>query len=206
MDQEAVTCFAELLQIANRLLGPKGCPWDHTQTLLTLKEYLLEEAYELLEAIDLADDPNIIEEVGDLFYNLIFIAKLGEKEGRFALKDSLESVKNKLIARHPHVFGDTQVSSIQEIRENWEKVKATEKPTRQHPLDGIAKNLPALARAYEVIDKGRKESSERASCNEEEMGAQLWQLVQKSVAAGIHPEFALLKYTREQEQKIRAAT
>lgn len=119
--------FTRLLEIADKLLGPNGCPWDQEQTLFSLQTYLLEESHELIEAIDSNDPQKILEELGDLFYVLIFISQLGEKEGLFKLSDSLNAVAEKMIRRHPHVFAEVKVSSSADVMKNWEEIKAQEK-------------------------------------------------------------------------------
>ncbi len=143
--------FESLLQIADRLLAPEGCPWDREQTLFTLEPYLLEETHELIEAIDQQSGSKMAEELGDVVYALIFIAKLGEKEGKFTLAEALRQVSDKLIRRHPHVFGEKKFESTDEIVKNWEAVKKSE--GKKSPIDGIPPTLPALSRAQKIIHK-----------------------------------------------------
>lgn len=185
--------FEKLLEVADRLLGPEGCPWDWEQTLFTLQPYLLEEAHELLEAIDLEDPTKMAEELGDVFYVLLFIAKVGEKEGKFKLKESLDVVAQKLIRRHPHVFDKTKISSTEDIVRNWETIKKQE--GKKHPLDGIPESLPSLAKAQKIIHK-LKLHPPKGECqikNSEELGERLWALVQEADRLGIDAESALRK-------------
>ena len=103
--------FDELISVAEKLLSPEGCPWDLKQTFTTLQPYVLEEAHEVIEAVDLNDDSKILEELGDLLYVIVFYGKLGEKQGRFSLKDIIDTIKEKLIRRHPHIYGDVKVEN-----------------------------------------------------------------------------------------------
>src|SRR5262245_61160019 len=118
--------FDELLEIADTLLGPNGCPWDKAQTYDTLKPYILEEAHELLEAIDLGDPVKIKEELGDCFYALLFLAKLAEQNEIFNIRDVFQLMLEKLIRRHPHIFGGVKVESSEDVVRNWEEIKKKE--------------------------------------------------------------------------------
>ena len=117
----------ELIEVAETLMGPEGCFWDKKQTIHSIQAYFLEEAYEVLEAIDSGDQEKIIEELGDLLYVIIFCAKIAEKEKKFLLKDVFLSVKEKLIRRHPHVFGDAKIETIDELSKQWERIKTLKK-------------------------------------------------------------------------------
>jgi MazG family protein len=190
--------FTGLLEIAQRLMGPDGCPWDREQTFFTLQPYLLEETHELMEAIDELDSQKILEELGDVFYALIFIAKLAELEGRFTLSESLSAISEKLIRRHPHVFGDVQVSSIEEISKNWEEIKKTEKSQekRKKMFDGIPPSLPAIAKAQKMAKILRKRAGEPPATDvefetEEELGENLWRLIAAAERKGMDAESAL---------------
>lgn len=145
--------FDELWDIATTLNGPKGCPWDVKQTFKSLQPYVLEEAHELLDALDENDDRSIIEELGDVLYTVLFFCKVAEREGRFKLKDVLSEVKEKLVRRHPHVFGEVRVEKAEEVMAVWEGVKAEEKKERKSVMDGIPKSLETLAKAHKVIEK-----------------------------------------------------
>src|SRR5215470_6657963 len=146
-----------------RLRAPGGCPWDREQTFDTIKRYTLEETYEVLEAIDNRDWPELAEELGDLLLQVLFYAEMAEEEGRFSIDDVLDALSNKLIARHPHVFGDVKADDAQAVLKNWEALKAEEKRQRlrengkeQTPprlLDGISKNMPALIEAHKLGSK-----------------------------------------------------
>ena len=204
--------FTCLLEIAETLLGPGGCPWDHKQTLHSLQTYLLEETHELLEAIDEGENHKIVEEIGDLFYSLLFLSKIGEKDNLFNLSEALHLVGDKLKRRHPHVFGDVQALTPEEVMHNWEAIKKNEKgkEARQSILDGIPPTLPALARMQRVIQKmGRTHSSlskvpKTASLNEEELGERLWELVKQAESAGMDAESACRRASLKYESLFRS--
>ena len=194
--------FHRLLEIADRLLGPQGCAWDKEQTFFSLQPYLLEETYELIEAIDSLDSQKISEELGDCIYGLIFIAKLAESEKRFELCQTLDGICEKLIRRHPHVFGDTKVSSTEEIVQNWEQIKKQEQgmQERTHLFDGIPKNLPTLHKAQKMAKKlNREEGTQKDGRNwtEEELGEEIWKLVQEAQRLHLDIEGALRRKLQE---------
>ncbi|MDX9752752.1 MAG: MazG family protein [bacterium] len=142
--------FLQAVQIMARLRSPGGCPWDLEQTHQSLKKYLIEEAYELLESIDNQDDAEIMEECGDVLLQVLFHARLAEEEHRFTIQDVLACLCDKLVSRHPHVFGDAKADTPQEVLIRWEKLKNKEKPHRTSVLDGIPPALPALMKAEKI--------------------------------------------------------
>ncbi len=140
----------DLLRVMARLRGPDGCPWDREQTHQTLARHLLEEAHEALEAIDRGDPERLKDELGDLLLQVVFHAEMARQEGRFDADDVAEGIVRKLVRRHPHVFGDVDVSGAAEVLVNWERIKADEEG-REHGVDEeIPSTLPALARAAKV--------------------------------------------------------
>lgn len=199
----ASEAFEELLVVADRLMGPGGCPWDHEQTNFTLRQFILEEVYEIIEAIDNEDDENLIEEIGDLFYNLVFLAKIAEKEGRFEMADPIASIHAKLINRHPHVFGDLKIETADEVKKQWLEIKRGEKQHRTSELDGIPAHFPALARAYKVVGT-LKQSSDDSYESEQELADELWNVVRKARASKLNPEIALRKLLMHKESEFRA--
>lgn len=152
--------FDRLVGIMAALRAPGGCPWDREQTIDTLKPFVLEETYEVLDAIDRHDHAALCEELGDLVFEAVFLAQLESEEGRFTIADSLTSAADKLVRRHPHVFkradGEAPLDSAGQVRTRWEEVKAEERTSRgrsEKPktlLSGIAPALPALLRAYHI--------------------------------------------------------
>ncbi|NDD57697.1 MAG: MazG family protein [Chlamydiae bacterium] len=154
--------FDKLLHLSDTLIGPSGCMWDKKQTFQSLQPYVLEEAHELIEAVDINEDEKIVEELGDLLYTIIFYTSIANKEKRFCIGDVIDAISEKLIRRHPHVFGDLKVKSEKELEENWERIKKEEKgkETRRDPLDGIPPTLPLLARFQKIIKAVSKSSLE----------------------------------------------
>jgi MazG family protein len=149
--------FPELVAIMKKLLAPDGCPWDREQTLETLKPFLLEETYEVLEALDEGDAAEHCEELGDLLFQIVFQSALRAADGKFGIEDVVASIANKLVRRHPHVFGDLKVSGSDEVLANWSKLKAAERDAAgkkaRGTLDGIPQALPALLRAQRIGEK-----------------------------------------------------
>lgn len=147
--------FRELVNIVKKLRAPDGCPWDRQQTLYSLKEYLIEEVFELVNAIDKKDIDNIKEELGDLLLHVILHSVIAEEENLFTLNDVIKSISEKLVRRHPHVFGDTKVESTDEVIVNWEKIKKEEKKNRSF-LDEVPNGLPSIQKALKLQDRARK--------------------------------------------------
>lgn len=189
--------FDQLLTTLQTLLGPNGCEWDRAQTLLSMRDSVLEEACEVIDAINLGDKDHIKEELGDLFFNVIFLSLLAEKEKVCSLDDVIREIDSKLIRRHPHVFGDTQVEGIKEVLEQWEEIKTNEKGKehRKSLLDGIPQGLPALVRAQKISKKIRKKGSDyilpQSITDEQQIGQSLYQLVQEAQNKGVDAEQAL---------------
>lgn len=185
--------FDELIDVANRLLGPKGCPWDQEQTLRTLQPYLLEEAHELVDAIDSNDNQKMMEELGDFFYTAIFVSKLAEKDELFNLEDSLNTIREKLIRRHPHIFGDVHVTNSDDVMRNWEEIKMKE--GRKSLFEGIPSTLPSLAVAQKIVSRLRRkklaEKKETSLHSEEELAEKMWNLIEEAQTSGYDAETAL---------------
>lgn len=148
--------FSRLEEIIRRLRAPGGCPWDRKQTYSSLRSNIIEEAYELVDAIDTGDPREMAEEAGDLLLQVIFIGVIAEEEGDFALSEIIESISSKLIRRHPHVFGDVTVEDSDQVLKNWEQIKIEEKRKKGVPkgvLSGVPKALPPLIKAFRVQQK-----------------------------------------------------
>ena len=145
-----------LSELMARLRGPGGCPWDIQQTDSTIKMYLLEEAYEVLDAIERGSTDDVCKELGDLLFQIIFLARLAEERGEFDLGNVIEQITEKMINRHPHVFGNTTVKSPEEVADNWERIKRTEADTPKTSLSllqSVPANLPALLRAQRLSER-----------------------------------------------------
>lgn len=207
-----------LEEIAAILRGENGCAWDKEQTSTSLKPYLIEEAYEVYEAIEKGDSDNLKEELGDLLYQVYAHAQIKKEEGDFTIDDVAQGIVTKLVRRHPHVFGNETVKDAREVIERWEKIKKKEKADRESILDGVPSHLPALLKAYRVQQKAARlgfdwekiddaagkldeevaefrEALKSPDRNEDaitgEFGDVLFSLVNISRFAGINPEEAL---------------
>jgi MazG family protein len=157
MDKRAAAEFIRLVEIMATLRGPEGCPWDREQTIDSLKPFVLEETYEVIEAIDRHDHAALCEELGDFVFEAVFIAQLESEAGHFEIADSLQLAADKLVRRHPHVFaraaGEPALDSAAQVRTRWEEIKKQERGDRDKErtlLSGIAPALPALLRAYHI--------------------------------------------------------
>lgn len=154
--------FNRLVEIMARLRGPGGCPWDHEQTLDSLKKYLLEETYEVLDAIDARDHAAHCDELGDLMLQPVFQAQIAAEAGRFSISDSLDAITSKLIRRHPHVFADGEARTANDVTRRWDQIKAEEKQARGEApgaarlLDAVPRSQPALAEAQAITAKVAK--------------------------------------------------
>lgn len=149
--------FEKLVAIMARLRGPDGCPWDKEQTPKSAVAYIIEEAFETVEAIESGDPTAVKEELGDLLLQAVFQSQMvADTTAAFTISDVITTISEKLIVRHPHVFGETQVADSAEVLANWEKIKSAEKPERESMLDGLPKGLPALLRAYRLGQKASR--------------------------------------------------
>ena len=144
--------FAELIRVIEKLRGPDGCPWDRRQTHETLRKYLIEESYEVVEAIEHGSPAKLREELGDVMLQVLLHAEISRQEGGFDIGDVCRILREKLVRRHPHVFGEVEVAGVDEVLHNWEEIKAGEPgyEDRRSILDGVPKSLPALMRAMEI--------------------------------------------------------
>ena len=156
--------FVQLVELMRRLRAPGGCPWDRDQTFQTIKPYMLEEAYEVAEAIDNADFPHLREELGDLLLQVVFFSQMAAEVGHFTVEDVVNAISDKLIRRHPHVFGDTSLDTPDQVKRKWADLKEEEKKLaaaargeeyekRKSVLDGVSKGAPALIEAYQLTDR-----------------------------------------------------
>jgi MazG family protein len=149
--------FERLVSIMARLRAPGGCPWDHDQNFDTIKPYLLEETYEVLDAIDRRDWTGLEEELGDLMLEAVFFAQMASEEDKFDIGDSLDAVCEKLIRRHPHVFGDANAKTADDVKRRWDEIKADEKKSKgieeKGLLESVPRNMPALVEAQQISSK-----------------------------------------------------
>lgn len=153
MNKDEKNPLLRLKEIAAILRAPGGCPWDREQNFISLKPYLIEEAYEVIDAIDAADMKDFREELGDLLYQVYAHAQIAEEQSLFTVEDVAQGIVDKLIRRHPHVFGDEDINDSKGVKDRWEKIKKEEKDGRRSVLAGIPRHLPALTMAYRVQEK-----------------------------------------------------
>jgi NTP pyrophosphatase (non-canonical NTP hydrolase) len=202
--RRAAKSLGELALVMARLRGPGGCPWDHEQTHESLQVHLLEEAHEVLEAIDEGKvGAELEEELGDLLLQVVFHAQMAADDGRFDITGVARGIVAKLVHRHPHVFSDVSVAGASEVVANWETIKAAEKQERTGPFDGIPSSLPALLSAQKTqkraaalgFDGSEARSRLDAALASEDVGEALFWLVAVARAQGIEPEGALRRAT-----------
>ena len=184
-----------------------GCPWDNAQTHQSLRPHLLEETYEVLEAIGSGDPTELCEELGDLMMQVVLHAKLAEQAGDFTLDDVAEGIRAKLVRRHPHVFGDglSDADTPKLVEGAWERLKRQERPERESVLDGVPKALPALARAQSILGRAERNGFSRDSSEEGDLGDRLLDLVQAARDTDLSAEDALRDALARFEASVRAA-
>jgi MazG family protein len=231
-DNSKTNELAGLIKLIEALRGEKGCPWDKKQTPRTIALYLLEEVYELFDEIQSGKPDEICEELGDVLFQILFVARLYEEMGHFDILDVARRNTAKMIRRHPHVFGSETVDSADSVKQKWHQIKMTEKNLDQKAsvLDSVPSGLPALMRAYRiservartgfdwddmsgVMDKLREEWSELNTAMKDEdgdgdkvaleFGDVLFTLVNVARFANIHPETALLDSTKKFEKRFK---
>ncbi len=199
----------QLIAVLEHLRAPGGCAWDREQTHASLVRYLVEETHELVEAIEAGDDAELVEELGDVLYQVVFHADIAAEEGRFTLEDVARHMREKMVGRHPHVFGDAVADTSDAVVASWDVLKAVEKPERKSVLDGVPKGMPALALADKLLGKAEKVDVEVEpivmSADEEALGDSLLAIVSGARSAGLDPERALRGAIRRLEDRIRAA-
>jgi tetrapyrrole methylase family protein/MazG family protein len=145
--------FSRLVEIMAQLRAPGGCPWDREQNFDTIKPYLLEETYEVMDAIDQRDFKGLAEELGDLLLQSVFFAQMASEEGLFDIRDSLDAINSKLVRRHPHVFGDGDAKTSGDVLRKWDEIKKTEKPDKKGLLTGVPRTLPSLVEAQQIASR-----------------------------------------------------
>jgi MazG family protein len=193
--QELIKSFQTLIETTEQLLGPKGCPWDRKQTLESLKGAVLEEAHEVIDAIESKNTDHILEELADYLFLSLFLPLLAKKQISIGLKEVIDAANDKLVRRHPHVFGGVQVETESDLARLWEKVKQKEKQ-RKNLMEGIPKTLGSLAKAQKVIRKinyakGKVPSAQQMT--HEELTEQLLHLVERAEENGLECEIELSK-------------
>jgi uncharacterized protein YabN with tetrapyrrole methylase and pyrophosphatase domain len=202
----------DLLHVMARLRSPTGCPWDREQSHKTLRWHAVEEVYELMDAIEAGDDHEMAEELGDLLLQVVFHCQLAKERGAFDFEQVARHITDKLLRRHPHVFGNLTVKDVDQVWANWEKIKRAEKHGTLHArasvLDGIPKHLPALLQAEKLIKKARRaelvdESTPTRKLSRARLARQLFALVAYAQGKGWSAEALLRTQTRNEERAWR---
>ena len=149
----AAAGFARLVEIMDRLRSPGGCPWDREQTFDTIKPYLLEETYEVMDSIDARDWDGLADELGDLLLQVVFFSQMAKEAGYFDVTDAIEAINSKLIRRHPHVFANGDAKTADEVLRKWDEIKATKSGKPKGLLAGVPRSLPALMEARKIAGR-----------------------------------------------------
>src|SRR5438132_3617350 len=193
--------FDDLVQLMTTLRGPNGCPWDRKQTLESLKPFIVEESYEVVDAIDRGDRAALAEELGDFLLQAVFVAEITRAEGSFDIDDVITAIHDKLVRRHPHVFGEVEAKDAEQVLVNWEKLKNEErKAENKSVLAGVPQSLPALLKASRLTEKAARVGFDWRRTDDvfdkmdEEMN-ELHQAVAGGEAARIHDEIGDLLFT-----------
>ncbi|NLB82763.1 MAG: nucleoside triphosphate pyrophosphohydrolase [Synergistaceae bacterium] len=233
MNQKINESFGKLMDVMKRLRGPGGCPWDKEQTLSDLRTYIVEEAYELVEAISGGRADDIMEECGDVLLQVVFVAAVAEEEKLFSIQDVLAVLTEKLVRRHPHVFAEREAATSIEVLQNWEEIKVIEKAKKKKDislLGGVPKGLPPLAKAgriqskaahvgfdwkkgelsplYGKVEEELEEVRQAAKTGkseevEEEMGDLFFAAVNLARHLGVNPEAALARANEKFDKRFR---
>jgi uncharacterized protein YabN with tetrapyrrole methylase and pyrophosphatase domain len=203
----------DLLRVMARLRSPTGCPWDREQNHYTLRRHAIEEVYELIDAIEAGDDHEMAEELGDLLLQIVFHCQMAKERGAFDFEKVCRLIVEKLVRRHPHVFGKIKVKNVDEVWVNWEKIKKAEKHGTKHArhsaLDGIPKHLPALLRAEKLMKKALKAKLPLAGQNSKRrlaktaLARELFDLAELAQARGWSAEELLSVEIKRRERRFR---
>src|SRR5438552_1446188 len=207
------TAIQDLLRVMARLRSPTGCPWDREQDHMSLRFHAVEEVYELMDAIEARDDHEMVEELGDLLLQVVFHCQLARERGAFDFDEVCRHIVEKLIRRHPHVFGAAKARTVDAVWAQWEQIKKAEKHGTRHPrasaLDGIPRHLPALLRAEKLVKKARKAKLfvaarvKRLSRSKSVLGKELFNLVAETQKNGWSAEALLRAEAQKQERALR---
>lgn len=209
-----LSAIRQLLEVMASLRSPEGCPWDREQDHMSLRHHAVEEVYELMDAIEAGDDHEMAEELGDLLLQVVFHCQLASERGAFDFDQVTQRITDKLLRRHPHVFGDVKVKDVDEVWANWEQIKRAEKRGTKHErpsaLDGIPRHLPALARAEKLVKKARKAKlpapePKIATTSKRQLAERLFDLAAFAQAKGWSAEELLRTEVKRREKAFRKA-
>jgi MazG family protein len=208
------SAISDLLKVMARLRSPTGCPWDREQDHRSIRWHAVEEVYELIDAIEAGDDHEMEEELGDLLLQVVFHCQLAQERKVFNFEKVARNITDKLIRRHPHVFGDVKVKDVDQVWANWEKIKRAEKHGTKHArasaLDGIPRHLPSLLRAEKLVKKARKAKllegeSGKSRISKSALGETLFNLAKTAQQNGWSAEELLRREIQKQERALRKA-
>lgn len=212
--RKSKSAIADLIEVMARLRAPDGCPWDREQDHRTLRFHAVEEVYELLDAIEAGDDHEMLEELGDLLLQVVFHCQLARERGVFDFDKVARNITDKLIRRHPHVFGESNVNTVDGVWAQWEQIKRAEKSGTRHErpsaLDGIPRHLPALLHAEKLVKKARKagllpmkaKTSRRLSKGA--LAREMFELAESAQSRGWSAEELLRSETTRREKALRS--
>ena len=213
-DMNRSAAIDDLLEVMSRLRAPGGCPWDRQQDHMSLRWHAVEEVYELLDAIEAGDDHEMEEELGDLLLQVVFHCQLARERRAFDFEKVARHITDKLIRRHPHVFGTSRVRSVDQVWANWEKIKTAEKHGTRHArtsaLDGIPKRMPALLRAAKLIKKAHKakllpKTPRGRALRRKQLAERLFALAQAAQERGWSAEDLLRREIQKRERALRTS-
>ncbi|MAS76771.1 MAG: MazG family protein [Verrucomicrobiales bacterium] len=205
----------DLIEVMAQLRAPGGCPWDREQDHKSIRFHAVEEVYELIDAIEMEDDHEMLEECGDLLLQVVFHCQLAKERKAFDFEKAARTITDKLIRRHPHVFSNSNANNVDAVWAQWEKIKREEKKGTQHErssvLDGIPRHLPALQRAEKLIKKARKNGltdkplikTTKQRYSKETLSKELFALAEYAQSKGWQPEALLRAETKKQERNLR---
>ncbi|MBI4664175.1 MAG: MazG family protein [Verrucomicrobia bacterium] len=215
MRKKTNSAITDLLNVMAKLRSPTGCPWDREQSHMSLRFHAVEEVYELMDAIEAGDDHEMMEELGDLLLQVVFHCQLARERGAFDFDKVARHIVEKLIRRHPHVFGDAKVKDVEGVWTQWDKIKRAEKEGTKHArpsaLDGIPKHLPALLRAEKLVKKARKAGlsplrngrATQRNLSKPAIAKNLFALVEYAQARGWSAEALLRREIQQAERSLR---
>ncbi|HEX7858688.1 MAG TPA: MazG family protein [Verrucomicrobiae bacterium] len=205
--KKSKSAINDLLQVMADLRSPQGCPWDREQDHMSLRFHAVEEVYELIDAIETGDDAEMVEELGDLLLQVVFHCQLARERGAFDFENVAREMTEKLLRRHPHVFGDSKAKTVDAVWAQWDQIKKAEKQgthrERTSAFDGVPKHLPALMRAEKLVKKARKAKhvgeTKKQRLSEKAVGEELYRLTEYAQSKGWSAEELLRKEMKKRE-------
>lgn len=211
--KKSSSAVKDLLNVMAALRSPEGCPWDREQDHMTLRYHAVEEVYELMDAIESGDDQEMVEELGDLLLQVVFHCQMAQERGAYDFEQVARHISEKLLRRHPHVFGSSEAKTVDAVWAQWEKIKKAEKSgtrnERASALDGVPQHLPALLKGEKLVKKARKagllkERQDQSTRSAATLGKELYELVEYAQGKGWSAEELLRQELKKRERSWRA--